>query len=183
MARLNLEDGSEINDFDAIAAAVAGVGIVLHRRPPGDDPALQALLARAPLDGDEVASVLAACGPFLAEEQRDHGATAWDLVVLHPGTPDLDAKLATFATPHTHADDEVRYVLAGEGVFGAVRADGGQVELTVEAGEYIRVPAGLEHWFRMTPLRDIKCVRLFAGPPTWEATFTGTPIRLGPLAA
>ncbi|MEZ4467287.1 MAG: cupin domain-containing protein [bacterium] len=183
MARLNLEDGSEIRDFDEIAAAVARVGITLDQRPPGDAPGLVGLLARAPLTAEEGAEVLAACGPFLAAEQRDHGATAWDLVVLHPRTEDLDAKLAMFAQPHRHADDEVRYVLAGEGVFGVVTPGGAQVELTVEAGEYIRVPAGLEHWFRMTPLRDIKCVRVFAGPPTWEADFTGTAIRLGPLAA
>lgn len=183
MAKLFLEDGSEINDFDAIVSAVAAAGITLVRRPVAADPELAALLARDALTPDENAQVLARFAPFLADEQAHHGVTAWDLVVLHPAIPELDAKLATFARCHTHGDDEVRYVLAGEGVFGAVLPDGRQVELQVDAEEYIRVPAGLQHWFRMSGLRRIQCIRTFAGPMTWEASFTGTPIRLGPLGA
>lgn len=182
MARLFLENGNEINDFDSAVTAVADVGITLVKRPPGTHPELVALLSRDALTPAENAQVLALMGDFIGHEQAHHGVTAWDLVVLHPGIPDLDAKLATFARAHRHADDEVRYVLAGEGVFGVVLPTGEQVELQVEAGEYIRVPAGTEHWFRMTPRRRIQCIRTFAGPPTWEATFTDTPIRLGPLA-
>ncbi len=182
MARLFLENGSEIDDFDTIASAVAAVGITLARRPVGPDPTLQSLLSQDALTPQENAQVLALMDDFVAHEQAHHGVTAWDLVVLNPGMPDLDTKLATFARPHIHTDDEVRYVLAGEGVFGVVVPGGGQVELQVDAQEYIRVPAGTEHWFRMTPLRRIQCIRTFAGPATWEAVFTGAPIRLGPLA-
>lgn len=182
MARLFLENGLEINDFDAVATAAAALGITLVRRPVPTDAPLQALLGQDALTPEENAQVLTSMGDFITHEQAHHGVTAWDLVVLHPGIPDLDTKLATFARPHIHTDDEVRYVLAGEGVFGVVAPDGQQVELQVDAQEYIRVPAGTQHWFRMTPLRRIQCIRTFAGPPTWEAVFTDTSIRLGPLA-
>jgi 1,2-dihydroxy-3-keto-5-methylthiopentene dioxygenase len=43
----------------------------------------------------------------------------------------LNTLLSKFNRCHTHADDEVRYIIDGEGVFGFVRPDGSQVELTI----------------------------------------------------
>lgn len=95
-----------------------------------------------------------------------------DLIVLHPDVPNLDELLAKFDRIHTHAEDEVRYILDGAGVFGFVRPDGSQVELTVEAADYINVPAGTEHWFYLTPQRRIKAIRYFTGTAGYRNPFS-----------
>ena len=71
-----------------------------------------------------------------------HGYQSMDLVVLHPATPGLEAALQRFDQPHTHADDEVRYILEGEGIFGFLDAQGEERVVCVRAGDYLRVPAG-----------------------------------------
>jgi 1,2-dihydroxy-3-keto-5-methylthiopentene dioxygenase len=91
--------------------------------------------------------------------------------------------LAKFDKVHTHSDDEVRYIIDGEGIFGFVLPDGRQVELTVETGDYINVPADTEHWFHLTEKRRIKAVRYFTSAEGWVANYTGTPVRIGRVPA
>jgi 1,2-dihydroxy-3-keto-5-methylthiopentene dioxygenase len=100
---------------------------------------------------------------------------------LHPETPNLDTLLSKFERCHTHADDEVRYIIDGEGVFGFVRPDGSQVELTVQAEEYINVPAGTEHWFHLTDYKRIKAIRYFSGTEGWVPEYTDTEINFPSL--
>ena len=67
-------------------------------------------------------------------------------------------------------------VIDGEVVFGVVLPDGSQATLKVTAQEYIKVPAGAEHWFFLTESKRFKGVRYFSASDEWEATFTGTKI-------
>ncbi len=60
MAKLRFEDGSQVRDFDTIVAALAPLGIILHRAPLADDRELRLLLDRPVLTSDEKARVLAA---------------------------------------------------------------------------------------------------------------------------
>jgi 1,2-dihydroxy-3-keto-5-methylthiopentene dioxygenase len=99
-------------------------------------------------------------------------------IIISSNSKNLLAILTKFDKVHTHADDEVRYIVAGEGIFGFVRPDGSQVELTVQPQEYINVPAGTEHWFLLTPARRIKAVRYFCGTDGWVPEYTGTQIRV-----
>ena len=110
------------------------------------------------------------------------GYQSQDLIVLHPEVPNLDTLLNKFNRCHTHADDEVRYIVAGEGTFGFVRPDGSQIELVVQAEEYINVPAGTEHWFYLSSPYSIKAVRYFVSTEGWVPEYTGTKIRLGAIA-
>jgi 1,2-dihydroxy-3-keto-5-methylthiopentene dioxygenase len=107
------------------------------------------------------------------------GYQSRDLIVLHPDVPGLDELLAKFERCHTHADDEVRYIVDGEGVFGFVLPDGSQVELLVEPGEYVNVPMGTEHWFHLTKRKRIKAIRYFVDTTGWTPEYTGTPIAMG----
>ncbi len=176
MAKLRLEDGREITDLGTIVDALTPLGLSLSSEPVGDAPALIALLAKPSLDAHDKAQVLGEIDP----ESKLGGPGQWqarDLVTLHPETPKIDELLATFARCHVHSDDEIRFIIDGAGVFGVVLPDGGQVELTVEAPEYIRVPAGTEHWFRLTSAKRCKAIRYFSETPKWEADFTGTQIR------
>jgi 1,2-dihydroxy-3-keto-5-methylthiopentene dioxygenase len=137
------------------------------------------LLAQAALSETEKEQVLAALDCYFAQLQQEAGYQARDLIVLYPDLPNLDDLLIKFERCHTHADDEVRYIIDGEGVFGFVLPDGSQGELTVQAEEYINVPAGTEHWFHLTPARRIKAVRYFTSTAGWVPEYTETAIRIG----
>lgn len=63
-----------------------------------------------------------------------------------------------------------------KGIFGFVLPGGDQIEITVEAGDLLRVPAGTEHWFRLGPRRTVVAVRLFGANPDWRADYTGAEI-------
>lgn len=177
MAILKLEDGTQLTDLGAIGEQLAPLNIQLNHWSTGDQPQVSALLNQVSLSDSEKEAVLLGLDHYFEQLKADLGYTSRDLIVLHPDVPNLDAMLAKFEQVHTHADDEVRYIVDGEGVFGFVRPDGSQVELTVQAEEYINVPAGTEHWFYLTPSRRIKAVRYFAGTEGWVPEYTGTAIK------
>jgi len=179
MATLKLEDGTIVDDLNAIQAELAPLKIVLEHQSVGSNPELQALLQRDALSQDEKDQVLHSLDHVFQELKTTKGYQTRDLIVLHPEIPGLDDLLNKFERCHTHDDDEVRYIVAGEGVFGFVRPDGTQVELTVSAEDYINVPADTEHWFYMTPDKKIKAVRYFTGTDGWTPNYTGTQIRVG----
>lgn len=177
MALLTLEGGRTLADLGAIGAELAPLSIRLDRWPIEGGREIAQLLARPSLLDAEKEQVLAGLEVYFRRLQQTAGYQSRDLVVLHPEAPGLDAMLAKFDRCHTHDADEVRYIVDGEGVFGFVRQDGSQVKLLVEAGEYINVPAGTEHWFILTPLRRIKAVRYFTTMEGWVPRYTGTAIR------
>ncbi|RYD95627.1 MAG: cupin, partial [Sphingomonadales bacterium] len=54
---------------------------------------------------------------------------------------------------------------------------GGRVHLLLcAAGDLIKVPSGLKHWFDMGPAPRFCAIRLFTTPDGWVAKFTGEPI-------
>jgi 1,2-dihydroxy-3-keto-5-methylthiopentene dioxygenase len=182
MARLKLEDDRVIHDLDGIQQALAPLGVQVRHWPTGDDPALRGLLDAPALDDAQKEQVLAGLDHYFQQLREQDGYQARDLIVLHPDVPGLDAALQKFAPAHTHDDDEVRYIVDGEGVFGFTLPDGAQAELLVEAGEYINVPADTEHWFHLTGARRVKAVRYFTTTEGWTPRYTGTDIRVAPLA-
>lgn len=100
-----------------------------------------------------------------------NGYIQQDIVELSPQTPGLDAICAKFIEEHTHSDDEVRFVLEGEGVFD-IRDDADRwMRVTVEAGDLIVVPAGRNHRFLLTEAKQIRCVRLFQDAAGWVPNY------------
>lgn len=179
MALIRRDDDTVIESAEAIARALEPLGVTLAEWPLGSDPELRALLGQVALADDEKARVLAGLDGYFVELKARLGYQARDLIVLHAGVPGLPELLAKFERCHTHDDDEVRYIVDGEGVFGFVCPDGRQLELTVRAGEYINVPANTEHWFHLTHCRRIKAVRYFTNTAGWVPVYTGTAIRFG----
>jgi len=177
MAVLRHENGMKNTSADDIARALQPLGVQLARWPVGDDPALRNLLSEPVLDATGKEAVLAALEARFDELKRVAGYRSRDLVVLHPDLPKLVDITRPYLDCHVHADDEVRYVVDGEGVFGFVLPDGQQVELTVVAEEYINVPARVEHWFHLTASRRIKAVRYFTDTADWTPEYTGTARR------
>ncbi|QSJ20534.1 acireductone dioxygenase [Nostoc sp. UHCC 0702] len=173
MAILKLENGTILTDIQDIAPELASLNIQLNRWTVGDNPDLHRLLAQDSLDEDEKEQVLKALDSYFEQLQQTAGYQSRDLIVLHPGVANLEGLLAKFDQIHTHADDEVRYIIDGEAIFGFVRRDRTQVELTVQPEEYINVPAGTEHWFYLTPARRVKAVRYFISTEGWVPQYTG----------
>lgn len=177
MAILQLEDGTTYTELDDLERELAPLNVQLNRWPVGDNPEIQALLAKDALSDEEKEQVLQSLDQYFEQLKISAGYQSRDLVVLHPEVPNLDTLLSKFDRCHYHADDEVRYIVAGEGVFGFVRPDGSQVEVTVQPEEYINVPANTEHWFYLTPSRRIKAVRYFTTTEGWVPQYTDSEIK------
>jgi len=112
--------------------------------------------------------------PKLDVLKADKGYVEQDIVELRPDTENLDAICAKFADEHLHTDDEVRYVLEGEGIFDIRSADDRWMRVTVEAGDLIVVPANLHHRFLLTERKHIRCVRLFKDASGWVPHYRST---------
>ena len=115
-------------------------------------------------------------------KQRGHFITA-DVINVNSQTPNLDAMLAKFDKEHTHAEDEVRFTVAGRGVFH-LHPEGGPVfAVEVSAGDLINVPRGMQHWFNLCEDRSIRCIRLFEDPTGWTPVYIdqGVHVRFQPL--
>ncbi len=99
------------------------------------------------------------------------GYVSQDLVALSPTTPNLDALGAKFAAEHHHDDDEVRFVLEGEGIFDIRSHDDRWMRVVVHPGDLIVVPKGRHHRFFLTEQRCIRCVRLFMDAAGWVPVY------------
>lgn len=177
MAILKLEDGTTYTKLEDITRELASLNVQLNYWTVGEETQIRQLLAQEILTEAEKEQVLKSLDRYFEQLQQTAGYQSRDLIVLHPNTPNLDTLLAKFDRCHTHADDEVRYIIDGEGIFGFVRPDGSQVELTIQPEEYINVPAETEHWFYLTNRRRIKAVRYFTTTEGWVPNYTDTKIN------
>ncbi len=109
--------------------------------------------------------------PAIDQLKRVAGYVQQDIVELNPSTPNLDMVCAKFANEHYHQEDEVRFVLDGEGVFDIRSADDRWMRVAVTGGDLVVVPAKRWHRFFLTDARTIRCVRLFHDPRGWVAHF------------
>ena len=96
-----------------------------------------------------------------------------DFVSLNSQTPRLDEICNQFKKEHYHDDDEVRFVVAGSGVFEVLSKDHQHMlKITTVPGDLIVIPAKRPHLFYLTPENKISCIRLFKNPEGWKAHFT-----------
>ncbi len=110
-----------------------------------------------------------------------------DVIDVNPETPNLDAMLAKFSIEHWHDEDEVRYIVAGRGLFHIHPKSGPVIAIEVEAGDLIRVPRGTLHWFDLCGEKKIRAIRLFQDSSGWTPHYTHSevdknyePVCLGP---
>jgi len=119
--------------------------------------------------------------------KKSGGYTTADVIDIHPNTPGLEAMLAKFNIEHWHDEDEVRYTIAGRGLFHIHAQGRPVVAIEVSAGDLIRVPRGTRHWFDLCGDRRIRAIRLFQDPSGWTPHYTKSgvdrsyePVCLGP---
>ncbi|TVR14812.1 MAG: cupin domain-containing protein [Planctomycetota bacterium] len=109
--------------------------------------------------------------PRLDELMHERGYATQDEVQLSPEMDNLESICAKFIDEHLHEDDEVRFVLAGAGIFDIRSQDDVWMRLEVGPGDLIIVPKGLHHRFMLTEAKHIHCVRLFKDPAGWVPVY------------
>jgi 1,2-dihydroxy-3-keto-5-methylthiopentene dioxygenase len=97
----------------------------------------------------------------------ERGYIEEDVIELRPETPNLQAICAKFEGEHRHDDDEVRFVLGGEGIFDIRSLDDRWMRVEVYSGDLIVVPKDRHHRFLLTDQKAIRCVRLFRDTTGW----------------
>lgn len=119
--------------------------------------------------------VLAAYAHQLEPYMSANGYRTADVIQVNPDTPNIEALRAKFLSEHTHTEDEVRFFVAGEGMFWFNMGEGEDVFcVTCQAGDLISVPANTRHWFDMGPKRRVKAIRMFIDMSGWTPHYTGS---------
>ncbi|WP_120995404.1 1,2-dihydroxy-3-keto-5-methylthiopentene dioxygenase [Stutzerimonas urumqiensis] len=150
---------------DDIATTLAEVGVRFERWE-----------ANAPIAaGASQEAVIAAYRPQIDALMRERGYVTVDVVSLasdHPQKAELRAK---FLDEHRHAEDEVRFFVAGRGLFSLHIGENVYAVECVK-NDLISVPAGTLHWFDMGENPHFVAIRLFNNPEGWVAQFSGDDI-------
>lgn len=107
--------------------------------------------------------------------KREKGYQAVDVISLTPEHPDRAALRQKFLNEHTHSEDEVRFFVAGRGLF-TLHIGKKVYEVLCEKGDLIGVPDGTPHWFDMSESPCFIAIRLFTNKEGWVANFTGSDI-------
>ena len=129
---------------------------------------------RLPPDADQ-STILATYSTEVARVQRDGGYQTVDAIRMTPDHPEREALRNKFLSEHTHAEDEVRFFVEGQGLF-SLHINQEVLVTLCERGDLISVPAGTRHWFDMGPKPSFCALRFFNNSEGWLATFTGDPI-------
>ena len=177
MAVLRFPDENlTIESEPEIRSALAGLGIDYERWS----------LDRVEPDAAADAVLKAYADEIAAMKQRGGYVTA-DVIDVYPQTPNLEAMLARFDKEHTHAEDEVRFILAGRGIFFLHIGDR-VASVEVGPGDLLRVPRGTTHWFTLCEDRRIRAIRWFQETTGWTPHYTGSgadqsyqPLCFGPV--
>ena len=152
-------------DFSDIARELGKVGVRFER--------WEANKPVAP--GASQDEVIAAYRDDIDRLIREEGYQTVDVVSLTPDHPDRATFRAKFLNEHTHAEDEVRFFVAGAGQFTLHLGDR-VYDVLCEKGDLIGVPDGTRHWFDMSESPYFVAIRLFNNPAGWVANFTGDAI-------
>jgi len=143
-------------------------------------------LDRVPPDSSADTVLAAYADEINAMKQRGGYVTA-DVIDVNPTTPNLEAMLARFDKEHTHSEDEVRFILAGRGIF-FLNLQGQVVSVEVGPGDLLRVPRGTAHWFALCEERRIRAIRWFQDTSGWTPAYTESgvdkdfmPLCFGPV--
>ena len=105
----------------------------------------------------------------------ERGFRSVDVASIGPDNPKRDEMRAKFLDEHFHKEDEVRFFVAGSGLF-TLHVDGKVYEMLCTQGDLIAVPDSTKHWFDMGPEPSFVAIRFFTEPDGWVGHFTGTDI-------
>jgi len=132
--------------------------------------ATQSIAPGAPPD-----EVMAAYRADIDRISAERGFRTVDVVSIAPDNPAREEMRKKFLDEHFHKEDEVRFFVAGSGLF-TLHVAGRVYEIKCEQGDLIAVPDSTHHWFDMGPEPSFVAIRFFTEPDGWVGHFTGTDI-------
>ncbi len=165
MARVTIADENRtLKNADDIRAFLAPYGLWYEQWPVDD------------LDPDATDEQILDHFSTEIERLKERGGfVTADVINVTADTPGLSAMLDKFNKEHTHSEDEVRFTVAGRGVFHihgmADNAPERVFAIQVDAGDLINVPRGTQHWFELCEDRSIRCIRLFEEMSGWTPEY------------
>ena len=155
----------ETRDHAAIARELGARGIRFERWQ-----------ANAKLEpGASQDEVISAYAGDIDRLKREKNYQACDVISLNKDHPEKGALRQKFLNEHTHSEDEVRFFVAGSGLF-TLHLGPEVCEVLCEQGDLIAVPDNTRHWFDMGPNPYFIAIRLFTNKEGWVANFTGSEI-------
>ena len=155
----------DTSEQSEIAVALNEIGVRFEQWACGQDVSA----------GADQETVLAAYATDVERIMTDGGFKTADVVSLNADHPDKDAFRQKFLSEHTHSENEVRFFVAGSGLF-SLHTNNRVYEVECTQGDLISVPAGTKHWFDMGPQPHFSCIRIFTDESGWVAEFTGSDI-------
>ncbi len=153
------------HDGDVIAAELQKIGVTFERWQ-----------ARYPVTpGASQEEVFAAYREDIDRLVAAHGFKSVDVASIAPDNPNRAEIRAKFLDEHFHKEDEVRFFVAGSGLFTLHVGDKVYAVECVK-DDLISVPDGVTHWFDMGEEPNFAAIRFFTEPDGWVGHFTGTDI-------
>ncbi|MNZ88034.1 Acireductone dioxygenase [compost metagenome] len=154
-----------LTNVEDIAATLDEVGVRFER-----------WAANAPIaPGASQDEVIAAYRHEIQRLMDEQDYVTVDVISLNADNPQKDELRAKFLDEHRHGEDEVRFFVAGRGLF-TLHIDDHVYAVLCEKNDLISVPAGTRHWFDMGERPHFVAIRLFNNPEGWVAKFTGDDI-------
>ena len=155
----------DIGEHAAIARELARIGVGFEQWRAG-----------APVTpGDAPDIILDAYRADIERLIAERGFKTVDVVSIAPDHPEREAMRGKFLDEHFHKEDEVRFFVAGSGLF-TLHVGNEVYEITCQQGDLIAVPDSTLHWFDMGPEPSFVAIRFFTEPDGWVGHFTGTDI-------
>jgi 1,2-dihydroxy-3-keto-5-methylthiopentene dioxygenase len=156
---------SATTDHASMARELAAIGVGFE----------QWEASRPVAPGASPEAVMAAYRDDIDRLVRERGFRSVDVVSIAPDHPDREAMRAKFLDEHFHKEDEVRFFVAGSGLF-TLHVGDKVYEILCERGDLIAVPDSTRHWFDMGPEPSFVAIRFFTEPDGWVGHFTGADI-------
>jgi 1,2-dihydroxy-3-keto-5-methylthiopentene dioxygenase len=119
--------------------------------------------------------VMAAYREDIGRLVAENGFKTIDVISIAPDNPKREEMRGKFLSEHFHKEDEVRFFVAGSGLF-TLHVHDKIYEVRCEQGDLISVPDGTTHWFDMGPRPSFVAIRFFKESDGWVGHFTGTDI-------
>jgi 1,2-dihydroxy-3-keto-5-methylthiopentene dioxygenase len=172
MSRLRVFDDSDPTTPRAVSQDRAAIAAQLHEIGVGFE---QWEAGRPVAPGASSEEVMAAYQSDIDRLVAENGFQSVDVVSLGPDHPKREEMRGKFLAEHYHQEDEVRFFVAGSGLF-SLHISGRVYEIRCEPGDLISVPEGTRHWFDMGPAPSFVAIRFFTRPDGWVGVFTGSDI-------